>query len=59
LKQFLISRGVRFANELHPSLNNQDKWEAMIHKQRLLNYPYGRDIIGIKRQNTSRELVAD
>jgi hypothetical protein len=45
--------------DVHASLTNEDKIDALIYKQRVLNYPFGQDIAAveyeyrIKQQNSN------
>ena len=50
---------------MHASLANQDKIDALIYKQRILNYPYGQEIAAVdyefrvKHQNKDDQVCYD
>lgn len=47
LKTFCEQHNKRNIAEIHTSFANMDRFRAMIHKQRLLYFPEGRDIYGV------------
>jgi len=50
MRAFCQSYGGLSLQDVHTSLTNEDKVNAMIYKQRLLNYPLGQDIAAVKLQ---------
>lgn len=47
LQTFCEQHNKKHVAEIHTSFANMDRFRAMIHKQRLLFFPEGRDIHGV------------